>query len=208
MYADFSVELGKDDPALELPWSSGDGATRYYDLKRNPELVLEIPEALSSAELSAFLTRINAEGFPLQTAKCDLWYSKEILPEEEIFSAAGKFVSYIDLVFAEDAAKSTATSKARPAGATARRLNPDDHEALAKNLCTLLKRAPEIAATVELVIRRCYFHQEGRLDKSDNGFCITIYVSGFGGDEAEARQRWSIALTLVQNALVQVARSF
>ena len=201
MHADYSVELGKDDPALELPWSSGDGAPRYYDVKQHPDLVLQIPEAVSSPELCAFLTRINAAGFPLQTAKCDLWYSREILPEEEIFDAAGKFVSYIDLVFAEDAAKSAEGSRA-----IARRLNLEQHEALAKDLCTLLKRAPEIAATVGLVIRRCYFRQEGNREKSDDGFCITTYVSGFGADEAEARQSWSIAITLVQNALVQVAR--
>ena len=106
MHADYSVELGKDDPALELPWSSDDGATRYYDLKQHPDLVLQIPEAVGSLELCAFLTRINAAGFPLQTAKCDRWYSKQILPEEEIFNAAGKFVSYVDLVFTDDAAKS------------------------------------------------------------------------------------------------------
>ena len=200
MYADYSVELGKDDPALELPWSSDNGATRYYDLKQHPDLVLQIPEAVSSPELCAFLTRINAAGFPLQTAKCDLWYSKETLPEEEVFGAAGKFVSYIDLVFAED------NAKVEGSAAIARRLNLEQHEALAKDLCTLLKRAPEIAATVELVIRRCYFRQEGNPEKSDDGFCITTYVSGFGGDEAEARQCWSIAVTLVQNALVQAAR--
>src|SRR5262249_7884619 len=200
MHADYSVELGKEDPALELPWSSGDGATRYYDLKQHPDLVLQIPEAVSSPELCAFLTRTNAAGFPLQTAKCDLWYSKETLPEEEVFGA-GKFVSYIDLVFAANAASSSEGS-----GSIARRLNLEQHEALAKDLCTLLKRAPEIAATVELVIRRCYFRQADDPEKSDDGFCFTTYVSGFGGDEAEARQRWSIALTLVQNALVQAAR--
>ena len=202
MHADYSVELGKDDPALELPWSSGDAATRYYDVKQHPDLVLQIPEAVSFPELCAFLTRINAAGFPLQTAKCDLWYSEEVLPEEEIFNAPGKFVSYIDLVFAANAASSGEGS-----GAIARRLNLEQHEALAKDLCTLLKRAPDIAATVELVIRRCYFRQERNPEKSDDGFCITTYVSGFGGDKAEARQRWSIAITLVQNALVQVARS-
>ena len=202
MHADYSVELGKDDPALELPWSSGDAATRYYDVKQHPDLVLQIPEAGSSPELCAFLTRINAAGFPLQTAKCDHWYSEEVLPEEEIFNAPGKFVSYIDLVFAANAASSGEGS-----GAIARRLNLEQHEALAKDLCTLLKRAPDIAATVELVIRRCYFRQERNPEKSDDGFCITTYVSGFGRDKAEARQRWSIAITLVQNALVQVARS-
>lgn len=189
MQADYALELGREDPALELPWSSEDGASRYYDLKSHPDLVLQIPEAAGSPELSAFLTRINAAAFSLQTAKCDAWYSQEISAEEEIFAATGKFVSYIDLVFAGQ----------QP------RLSLEQHEALAKNLCTLLHRAPEMAATVELAIRRCYFHTESNPDESANGFCISAYVAGFGDNEPEARQRWSIALTLLQHALVQVA---
>jgi hypothetical protein len=206
MHADCSVELGREDPALELPWSSDDGTTRYYDLKRHPDLVLQIPEALNSPELGAFLTRVNAAGFLLQTAKCDSWYTKELTDEEAIFGAAGKFVSYIDLVFAEGETKQGDPSDAQPAGTSSRRLSLEEHETLARNLCALLKRAPEIAATVELVIRRCYYHEEGNHEESNSGFCITTYVSGFGGDELEARQRWSIALTLLQHALVQVVR--
>jgi hypothetical protein len=135
----------------------------------------------------------------LQTVKCDTWYSRELSPEEEIFGAAGKFVSYIDLVFAVDAAKSTEASQA-----ITPRLNLESHESLAKNLCALLKRAPEMPASVELVIRPCYYHHETNPEQSDDGFCITTYISGFGEDESEARRHWSIALTLVQHALVQV----
>lgn len=206
MHADYSVELGREDPALELPWSSPDGAARYYDLKRNPDLVLQIPEALRATELSSFLTRINATGFPLQTAKCDLWFSKELSGEEEIFAAAGKFVSYIDLVFSETAENSEQPLQSPQARPPARRSDLAAHEALVKNLCTLLKRAPEITATVELVIRRCYYRRQDDPEKSDDGFCITTYVSGFGEDETEARRSWSIALTLLQHALVQVVQ--
>jgi hypothetical protein len=190
MQADFSAELGREDPALELPWQSEDGASRYYDLKNHPDLVLQIAEAARSPELSAFLTRVNAPEFPLQSAKCDAWYSQEISAEEEIFGESAKFVSYVDLVFAGDAP----------------RLSLENHESLARRLCELLKRAPEMASAVELVIRRCYYHPHNNPDDSTEGFCITAYVSGFGGDEAEARGRWSIALTLLQHALVQVAR--
>jgi hypothetical protein len=190
MQVDYSVELGREDPALELPWQSEDGARRYYDLKQHPELVLQIPEAASSPELSGFLTRINAPEFPLQSAKCDCWYSEEITAEEEIFGEPGKFVSYVDLVFAGNAP----------------RLSLENHEALSRRLCELLKRAPEMASSVELVIRRCYYHAVNTPDESTTGFCITAYVAGFGDDEAEARRRWSIALTLLQHALVQAAR--
>src|SRR5215831_15220655 len=224
MQADYVLELGREDPALELPWGMPSllpssspsrtpspceaGGSRYYDLKRNPDLVLQIPEALRSPELSAFLTRINAAGFPLQTAKCDLWYSQELSLEEEIFGAAGKFVSYVDLVFTEDQAAPSEPDGVTSATSTAKRLALEQHEALAKSLCALLKRAPEMKAAIELVIRRCYYHPEGNSEDSSDGFCISAYVSGFGDDQPEARQRWSIAIKLLQHALVQAARHF
>ena len=321
MHADFSVELGRDDAALELPWNSTDPAVRYYDLKNHPELLQQIPEAMAYPELGAFLARINAAGFPLATAKCDAWRSREVAPEEEIFGDR-KFVSYIDLVFEGEA----------------ERCSLEKHEAFAKDLCRLLGQAPEIPAAVEVVIRRCYYHGEGhlleaaddavekkfkaengteardaagaeeaagarervdaghrvetrgaevsdaddptdakaveerqsgvtnregvgrgaaserteqladighgmkyeghadagqrteanidegeaaeRLDKttdervgpngrdgSVNGFCFTAYVTGFGDSDHEPRLRWQIALALLQNALVQLARN-
>jgi hypothetical protein len=190
MQADYSVELGREDPALELPWQSEDGRTRYYDLKRHPESLAQIPEVTNSPELKAFLLRINAPAFPLQTAKCDKWPSREISPEEEIFGAPVKFVSYVDLVFSADEL----------------RLSFEAHESLVKSLGALLVRAPEMSAAIELVIRRCYYHPEDNPAESSDGFSITAYASGFGEDEAEARRRWSIALTLLQHALVQAVR--
>lgn len=303
MQADFSVELGRDDAALELPWSSADPAVRYHDLKKHPELLREIPEAVACPELGAFLARINAAGFPLATAKCDAWASREVTPEEEIFGDR-KFVSYIDLLFEDET----------------QRYSFEKHEAFAKNLCRLLSQTPEIPAAVELVIRRCYyrgealsevadagekgaaggteeesgFEAEGRREAEEadregitaaagandagagdedsveienkaveveceaeggagvgeaddaadaaevgnqvelgravvgggeapaedihvtdmasgprglaDGFCFTAYVTGFGDGDHEPGLRWQIALALLQNALVQLAR--
>ncbi len=150
MQVDYSVELGRDDPALELPWSSEDAALRYLDLKQHPELLHEIPEASAFPELSAFLFRINMPEFPLQTAKCDAWHSREILPEEEIYGAECKFISYVDLVFTDRDA----------------RLSFEKHEELAQALCRLLKRAPDIAASVEFAIRRCYYYDDSDIHHS------------------------------------------
>jgi len=150
MQADFSVELGGDAPALEIPWRSDDPDVRYYDLKSHPELVHQIPEAIAYPELGSFLLRINAAGFPLATAKCDVWSSSEVAPEEEIFGDR-KFVSYIDLIFVDEKD----------------RCSFEKHEAFAKELCRLLDHAPEIAATVELVIRHCYYHQENIVSQNE-----------------------------------------
>jgi hypothetical protein len=276
MQAEFSVALGRDDPALEVPWVSNDPSVLYYDLKISPESIERLPEVMAYPELRAFLVRINAPGFPLATAKCDAWPSRDISPEEEVFGADRKFVSYVDLVFEEENAR---CSLAR-------------HEAFAERLCRLLTHAPDLAATVELVIRRCYFHPEasrsgpcegceaerepalshqpqlslqpscsdarsatgdvvdagqtpvasgpadgeqasaasmtGRVSHAPNadlpgsteqiirgsmsassidGFCLTVYVTGLGDEDRDPRQPWEIALTLLQNALVQVMRS-
>jgi hypothetical protein len=210
MQADFSVELGRDAPALEIPWRSDDPHVRYIDLKTHPELVRQIPEAVAYPELATFFSRINAAGFPLATAKCDAWSSNEVAPEEEIFGDR-KFVSYIDLVFVDQED----------------RCSFEKHEAFARELCRLLSHAPEIAATVELVIRHCYYHQQQfstpqsaeranvpperkrgtERPISVTGFCITAYVTGFGDHDHDPVRRWAIALPLLQNAIVQLNRN-
>jgi hypothetical protein len=220
MQADFSIELGGGAPALEIPWNSNDPNVRYYDVKNHPELVQQIPEAVAYPELGSFLSRINAPGFPLASAKCDVWLSSEVAPEEEIFGDR-KFVSYVDLVFVDEAD----------------RCSLEKHEAFAQELCRLLGHAPEIAATVELVIRHSYCHQENiarqreivgfqdkqlqsedrsalennplRKDPTDSatGFCITAYVTGFGDAEHEPGRLWTIGLNLLQHAMVQLNRN-
>lgn len=191
MQADYSVELGSGDPALEMPWRAEDGSVRYYNLKLHPDLVLNIPEARDYPELSAFLSRVNASGFPLETAKCDAWPGRELAVEEEIFGATCKFVSYVDLLFSDDDL----------------RFSLEKHQALAEEVCNLLKRAPEMAAAAEFVVRHCHYHSDGTPGNSRIGFCISAYVTGYGDSEEEARQRWTIALKLLQHALVQVCRT-
>ena len=210
MQADFSVELGADAPALEIPWDSNDPHVRYYDLKKHPELVQKIPEAAAYPELGIFLSRINAADFPLATVKCDAWSSSEVAPEEEIFGDR-KFVSYVDIVFVDEMEQCSF----------------EKHEAFAKGLCRLLSQAPEIAATVELVIRHCYYHprtassgESGNLalepdalepkphreepNSSVSGFCLTAYVTGFGDSDHDPSRRWAIGLNLLQHAIVQL----
>jgi hypothetical protein len=189
MQVDSAVELGRDDPALEMPWASEDGSLSYCDIRRNPGLIDTLPEATRCVELREFLIRANAAGFPLQTAKSDVWMTNEISPEEEIFSAGCKFACYLDLLFSDEA----------------RRFSLESHEQLVTKLCKLLQRAPEMPASIEFVIRHCHYHSSAPSD-SRTGFCVTSYVSGFGGEEEEARQRWGIALKLLQHALVQAVR--
>ena len=186
MEADFAVELGADDETLEFPWASTDGGPRYYDLRRQPELLLEIDEARQLPALGEFLAAINAPSGSLETAKCDAWASTEINPEEEIFGAVWKFGSYVDLVFSHEGS----------------RFSFAEHEQLARRITELLKKVPEIPAAAELIIRRCFYHTTSGMR---DGFYITLYLFGYGDDKPQARQRWAIALKLVENAIRQIS---
>lgn len=187
MQADFSVELGAADPTLQLPWSSSDPRVQYYDLRSHPELLPRIVEAQDNEPLARFLAAINSSLSLLQTAKCDTWTSQQMDAEDEVFAAAVKYESYIDLApVAEGPRYSFA-----------------EIEDLGQKIARLLQRAPDLPAAAEFVVRRCYYGGEPEFLRE--GFYLTFYLSGYGDQEAQARERWSIALQLVANALLQLA---
>ena len=186
MEADFAVELGADDEVLDLPWASADPAVRYYDLKRQPDLLLYVEEAQRVPALGEFLAAINSRASILETAKCDAWPTTEMNPEDELFAAKCKFGSYIDLLFTDQL----------------KRFSFAEHEQAATRLTQLLRRVPEIPAAAEFLIRRCHYHHE---DETRDGFYITFYLFGYGDDEPQAQQRWAIGLKLVENAIRQIS---
>jgi hypothetical protein len=189
MQAESSIELGPDAPALEIPWSSPDGSVRFLDLRVRPELLLELPEAVQNRDLARFLTALNGERSHLQTAKCDVWITNELGEDEGVFEAEWKFGSYVDVVL---------TAPEEQADFAL-------HEGIAGKLAKLLRKAPELSAAAEFVVRRCYFHRSmAEPDRSDDGFCITMFLNGYGDDESQARQRWVIGMELLQNAVAQV----
>lgn len=184
MLAEWNVELGADDPQLEIPWRSEDGGLRYLDLKRQPELLLEIPEACANPSLAAFLEWANSRSSPFRTAKCDIWSTNELGLEEEIFDEPRKFASYVDLLFDSDDFSSF-----------------QKHEAFVQNAARLLRHAPEMSAAADFVVRRCINRADTRAPQQ--GFYLTFYLSGFGEDEPDAQSHWAIALKMVQHAMMQ-----
>ncbi len=214
MDADFSVELGppSEDATLELPWDSGDpNGPRYLDLRRDPELLQFVSEAVEFPELGDFLRALNSKASLFQTAKCDVWMTDELSEEEEIYGAECKVGCYVDLVFSEEQPEA--------------RLSFFRHEDLARSLADLLKKAPDVSAAAEMVVRRCYYHRPPELKNSEgatapkdrgsssrqpvddllSGFYVTVYLFAFADDEDSARQRWRVALQLVSNAVLQLS---
>jgi hypothetical protein len=184
MDADFSVELGGEDPVLDFPWTDASGRLTYFDLKRHPELLAQVKEAKEHPELVEFLRSVNSARSVVESAKCDVWTTTELTPEEKIFGALHKFASYVDLVLS------------RPD----RRQSFPEHERFAKQLAALLRGAPEMSSSAEVCVRRCFF---GQGSETRAGFYFTVYVNGYGNDETAARQNWAIGIKLVGSAIVQ-----
>jgi hypothetical protein len=186
MDADFSIELGREDPVLDFPWTDPAGKLAYFDLKRQPELIAKVEEAEKFAELAEFLRRVNSARSVVESAKCDVWATEELSAEEEIFNASHKFASYVDLVFSD----------------IEQRRSLPFHEGFARRLTELLRRAPEIGAAVEVCVRRCFFGEAGEMPE---GFYFTLYINGYGNDASAARKNWAIGVKLVETAIVQLS---
>jgi hypothetical protein len=184
--ADFAIELGADDEVLEMPWAAPDGSLRYYDLKRNPELLREIQEVKRAPEFGDFLSTVNSAYGIFETAKCDVWSTDQINLEEEIFGAKIKFGCYVDLLFSQEHS----------------RFLFGQHEKITKQLADILKEGPELKVAAEFLVRRCYYNVEKEVKE---GFYITFYLFGYGDDENEARRRWNTGLKLALQVIQQLS---
>ncbi|MGA7646830.1 MAG: hypothetical protein WBW01_09990, partial [Terriglobales bacterium] len=94
--------------------------------------------------------------------------------------------SYVDVVFTDNDARLTLSA----------------HEKFARKLVELLQRAPEMPSAAAICVRRCYYGEGSNLRE---GCYFTLYVSGYGTDEASARQNWGVGLKLMGNATVQLS---
>jgi hypothetical protein len=186
MDADFAIELGREDPVLDFPWTDPAGKLAYVDLKQRPELLTSIEEAENFPELAECLRTTNSPRSKVETAKCDAWATTELSPEEDVYGASHKFASYMDVVFSDKVAR-----LALPA-----------HEQFARKLVELLRRAPETPSAAEVCVRRCYYGEDQGVRE---GFYCTLYLSGYGNDQARARENWGVALKLMGNAIVQLS---
>jgi hypothetical protein len=186
MDADFSIELGREDPVLDFPWTDPAGKLAYVDVKRHPESMASIEEAEKFPELGEFLRVMNSPRSMVETAKCDAWATTELSAEEDVYNASHKFASYVDVVFSE----------------TDVRLSFSLHEQFARKLVELLRRVPDTPSATEVCVRRCYFAEDSGVRE---GFYCTLYLTGYGNEEDSARQNWGVGLKLMGNAIAQLS---
>ncbi len=195
MDADWSVELGADDPALEFPWTSPEGNQRFVDLLQHPEAIADIPEALQYPELGNFLSEVNNQSALWITTKCDVWLDHDLGDAEDIYQAKLKLCSYVDLVTRD----------------TAARFSFERHESSMKAAARTLSSGDDLPIACEFIVRRCWYHPESREMPSAEttdltpGFYVTFYLYGYGDDRTQARARWREGLRRVTAVLVALA---
>jgi len=205
MDADYSIELGPTAPALEVPWQDADGRIRYISLRQHPERIAELDEVRRFPALGRLLRALNHEDSAWETAKCDVWLEPDEVGRSEDAAEAGSPSAsgdpaafsqhcYVDLILSE-AHRALRDSLAA-------------HQALARRMArTLEEHGEELDATAaEIVLRRCYFHTDARADSpTEDGYFLTLYLSGFGATAAGAAERWQQALDLAAGCLPGLA---
>jgi hypothetical protein len=139
-----------------------------------------VEEANRFPDLREFLQAVNSGISVVESAKCDAWATEDLSPEEDIFGASCKLVSYVDLVFSGDRNRQSLAS----------------HERFSKRLVELLRQTPETASSMELCVRRAYYDAaretiQVSISQSMSAVMVTTRPQPTG---------WEIALQLTANS--------
>ncbi|MGD0830827.1 MAG: hypothetical protein ABR907_07785 [Terracidiphilus sp.] len=178
MEADWEFEVGGDAAVIDACWPG------LVDLRLNPELAWDLPEAYQLPGLAKALARLNGADSPVWTSKCDVWPLTEAdafdpdelrAPPDRVGNAIG---CYIDLIPREK-------RWTVPAGAAQ----------ACKDLCALLGTPPLDCCRVDLVIRRAFL----AAGQADLG--ITAYFISCGATSVEAVKTLQEALVAFAGAL-------
>jgi hypothetical protein len=135
------------------------------------------------------LAEVNSHASAWQTVKCDAW-ADETAAEENLYHAGFTQSSYVDLVLAESAA--------------AMRDCLETHRKLANEMAQALETDESLESVAEVVVRRCYFHRGANLEESDAGYCLTLFLTGYGTSPDKAVACWERALEFAAECLLNL----
>jgi hypothetical protein len=177
-------ELDAGDDTLEIPWASPvQPELRYLDLKAHPEEIDRLEECRKYPPLADFLRRVNSATSPFRSAKCDVWTTTGLAEDEQVdFKLPVKVGGYVDLLFD----RPDLNSKLEP------------HLQLGAKLSEILGRL-RVQAQMEICVRRCLFHPEGRW-----GYYVTVFTHAYGATPREAEEEWNRAMDALGNELAGI----
>lgn len=173
MEADWEVEIGGGAngaaaPIIDALWNG------FVDLRRYPERIVEIAEAVAFPPLARLLLALNRAESPLWTSKCDLWEPDELTSRgisAGDSGAASAMACYVDLLPVE--------GKVFAPWETA--------EAFCRELVSRLAELEVPECRAEFVVREA-------IAGNAEGFGVTAYLSGAGPLRSTAAEALEAAL--------------
>lgn len=176
MEADWEIEIAPEAPVIDASWEG------CIDLKLAPERIDEIEEARRFPGLADILLRLNKNGSPVWTAKCDIWRAdpkSDLWDRDEMEATPAELAAgvacYIDILPTDPQLFEELKAI----------------EAWARATVSHMRQSASRCSRVDLVIRRA-FHAE------KPGFGVTAYALACGRDENASEK----ALTAALHALV------
>jgi hypothetical protein len=158
MEADWEFEISPDAPVIDAHWAG------FVDIRAHPECAANLPEVAHLPMLAETLIRLNSQGSPVWTSKCDFW---SVNPEEYRLDAdeldaplgmlAAASACYIDLL----------------ARLTEQWENPDLMAQDCATLCASLHSIQLHCCRADFVIRKTVL-------AGGEGFGITAYFTACG----------------------------
>jgi hypothetical protein len=184
MEADWEIEVGGGAPVIEALWAG------FVDLRRNPERIAEVAEAVAFPPLAKLLAALNGDESPLWTAKCDVWEveaEKRDSPMQEIpveadpldaVSEEACMACYIDLL----PLKGTVFARWEEA------------EEFCRQWVSRLEDGDQPDCRIDLIVRQA-------IAGSAEGFGVTAYLSAMGEYRAKASNALAAALSAFRAAI-------
>jgi hypothetical protein len=143
------------------------------DLQAYPELIDKVPEVQGWPELIALLEAINAPSCPFRSLGCEKSYSNYRNPAYP--HLAIQLCSYVDVAFLDIALNQNASLFEEMIGAYALFATSQHFE-------KFVMFDPELSHAT---------YREHNL----KGWCLSIWVGGFGATQAEARTAWAAVIS-------------
>jgi hypothetical protein len=182
MEADWEIEIGPGAPIIDASWAG------FVELRREPALALQLPEAAILPGLAEALVKLNSSRqIQMWTAKCDVWqvadadaidpYELDATPAEAAFAWA----CYIDLLSVSDQQWGHIRD---PKTGT-----PTAAIAWCQFVCKQLHSNPIRCCRADLVIRKA------AIDSETMDIGITAYLAACGPTSKEARTRLGSTLS-------------
>lgn len=177
MESDWEVEIGGDAPVIDACWEG------LVDLRRSPELAMNLPEAIQQAGLAEALVQLNSAASPVWTSKCDVWRPDEFAPDEMDAQEEENRVlaCYVDLLPQTDEQWATQAQAI----------------AACQSVCLRLRQIPLRCCRSDLIVRRAWVAP----DRKAVG--ITAYLTACGSSLDRASTVLAGALKAFVEAVVR-----